>query len=111
MYDARAEATGTGAGGPADAQARLLANATASAQPVIKAWILPTGNAFIKDPAQRFVRPQGDWGGGVAYVQRDFDDRAWRRADLPHDWAITGPFLTTGPGGGPPSQTRSRARR
>ena len=100
LYDARAEVTGTRDGGPADAQAKLLANAPATAQPVIKAWILPTGNAFIKDPARRFVHPKGNWGGDVAYVQRGFDDRAWRQVDLPHDWAIEGPFFTTGPGGG-----------
>jgi beta-galactosidase len=100
LYDVRTEVTKQRDDGPADAQAKELANVKAPAPAVIKAWILPTGNAFIKDPARRFVRPQGNWGGDVAYVQRDFDDRAWQKVNLPHDWAIAGPFLTTGPHGG-----------
>ena len=32
-------------------------------------------------------------------MQTDFDDSAWRRVDLPHDWAIEGPFTTRGGGG------------
>jgi beta-galactosidase len=28
----------------------------------------------------------------VAFAQPDFDDRAWRALDLPHDWGIEGPF-------------------
>ena len=78
-------------------------NATApqptNSNPVLKPWVLPTGNAFIKDPAHRFVRPAGNPGEGVAYTRADFDDSSWQRVDLPHDWAITGPFTTTGGGG------------
>src|SRR5581483_4736829 len=66
---------------------------------VIKAWILPTGNDFIKDAAHRFVRPDGNPGDGVSFVQSEFDDRSWREIDLPHDWAITGPFSASGSGG------------
>lgn len=35
--------------------------------------------------------------------QPNFDDSAWRRLDVPHDWSIEGPFSqtnATGPGGG-----------
>lgn len=28
----------------------------------------------------------------VAFAQPDFDDRAWRQLDLPHDWAVELPF-------------------
>jgi beta-galactosidase len=66
----------------------------------VKAWILPTGNAFIRDAARRFARPPEDRGGEVAYVRPDFNDRSWQRVNLPHDWAIAGPFTTTGPNGG-----------
>jgi beta-galactosidase len=66
---------------------------------VIKPWILPTGNDFIKDPARRFARPEGNPGDGVAYVQPDFDDRSWPQINLPHDWAISGPFIRSGGGG------------
>jgi len=31
-------------------------------------------------------------GDSVSYVQATFDDGAWRHLNLPHDWAIEGPF-------------------
>ncbi len=66
---------------------------------VLKPWILPTGNDFINDPSQRFARPRGNPGDGVAYVQPGFDDSSWQRVNLPHDWAIAGPFTRSGGGG------------
>jgi len=62
-------------------------------QTVLKPWILPTGNDFIKDSAQRHVRPDGNPGGDFPYVQGDFNDSSWESVNLPHDWAIKGPFL------------------
>lgn len=67
--------------------------------PVLKPYILPTGNRFIHDPAKRFVRPQGNPGADVPYVQPEFDDSGWSKVRLPHDWAIDGPFTDTGGGG------------
>ena len=61
---------------------------------VLKPWILPTGNDFIKDPARRHVRPEGNPGQDFPFVQGAFDDSAWEEVQLPHDWAIAGPFLT-----------------
>nr|WP_243663346.1 hypothetical protein [Rhodothermus marinus] len=58
---------------------------------VLKPWILPTGNPFIKDPARRYRRPPGHPGRDFPFVQPDFDDSGWERVDLPHDWAIRGP--------------------
>src|SRR4029077_7434752 len=66
---------------------------------LIKQWILPTGNNFINDAARKFVRPAGNPGDGVAYVQPDFDDSSWQQINLPHDWAIAGPFIRSGGGG------------
>ncbi len=66
---------------------------------VIKPWILPSGNEFISDPRDRFNRPKGNPGESVEYVQPDFDDRQWQSIDLPHDWAISGPFSHAGGGG------------
>lgn len=63
----------------------------------LKPWILPTGNAFIRDARQRHRRPEGHPGAEVSFVRPDFDDSAWRKLDLPHDWAIEGPFLKDGP--------------
>ncbi len=61
-------------------------------QGLLKPWILPTGNDFIKDPAKRYTRPEGNPGGDFPFVQGDFNDRSWERVNLPHDWAIKGPF-------------------
>src|SRR5215813_13544251 len=58
----------------ADGNANFQAATNESANPpkaVIKQWILPTGNDFIKDPSRRFVRPEGKLSDGVAYVQPD----------------------------------------
>ena len=63
-------------------------------RPVLKPWILPSGNDFIKDPGKRHIRPEGDPGSDFPLVQRDFDDSSWKMVDLPHDWAIEGPFIT-----------------
>lgn len=67
---------------------------------VLKPYILPTGNVFIRDPARRYKRPVGDPGSDVSYVSADFNDEHWQSVRLPHDWAIGGPFLKTGPFGG-----------
>ncbi len=80
----------------ADAEPTEAERPAASGQTVLKPWILPTGNDFIKDPEQRHVRPEGNPGGNVSYVQRDFDDSSWQGVNLPHDWAIAGPFDATG---------------
>ena len=59
---------------------------------VLKPWILPTGNDFIKNPANRHVMPEGNPGRNFPFVQPGFDDSSWEVVDLPHDWAIKGPF-------------------
>lgn len=61
---------------------------------ILKPWILPSGNDFISDATKRHIRPAGNPGGDVKYVQKTFDDTAWDAIDLPHDWAINGPFYT-----------------
>ncbi|HEU5069943.1 MAG TPA: hypothetical protein VFV96_05980 [Verrucomicrobiae bacterium] len=60
LYDVRPESRGEGQRErPAEAiaDAEKLAPAT---NRVLKRWILPTGNRFIPDPAQRHVRPEGN---------------------------------------------------
>ena len=59
---------------------------------VLKDWIRPGGNDFIKNPGKRHVRPAGNPGSDVPFVRQDFDDAAWQQIDLPHDWAIVLPF-------------------
>ena len=92
LYDVRPQVTEKTDTKDADAKPEGAAKTAAPAQTVLKPWILPTGNSFIKDPARAFVRPAGNPGGDVSYVQPDFDDSAWQQVNLPHDWAIDGPF-------------------
>lgn len=61
-------------------------------QEVLKPWILPSGNDFIKDPSNKHTRPEGNPGGDFPFVQSNFDDSDWEPVNLPHDWAIAGPF-------------------
>jgi beta-galactosidase len=98
LYDTRPERGNRGAAGERNAPAATNAQATPPAA-VIKPWVLPTGNEFITDAARKFVRPEGNRGDGVPYVQPGFDDSVWQQINLPHDWAIAGPFISTGGGG------------
>ncbi len=99
-YDVRPQGRGRGPrSGEAPAVQQADIAAPGSAQVVLKPWILPTGNDFVKDPVKKAVRPEGNPGEGVAYVQAGFDDSSWKRLDLPHDWGIEGPFSEAGGGG------------
>src|SRR5215469_3669118 len=53
------------------------------------------GRTVPFDKDWRFLR------GDAAGAERpDFDDSAWRKLDVPHDWSIEGPFDQTNPAGG-----------
>lgn len=91
VYDIRSEVDDNQDARPADAEPTEAVDVEATRQ-TLKAWIMPTGNGFIKDPAKQYVRPNGDPGSGFPFVQADFDDSSWEQVDLPHDWAIKGPF-------------------
>ena len=93
IYDVRPEVSGSKDYIVADAKPTEAVGAVAT-QTVLKPWILPTANRFIKDPANRHIRPAGNPGGNFPFVQSNFDDRAWEKVTLPHDWAIKGPFQT-----------------
>jgi beta-galactosidase len=82
---------------PAGRNAAPAESPSTSAE-VVKAWILPAGNNFLKDPSKGAVRPEGNLGDGVAYVAPGFDDSTWKKLDLPHDFAIEGPFSKAGSG-------------
>ena len=61
---------------------------------VLKNWILPSANDFIKDPSKKHIRPKGNPGSDFPFVQADFKDELWEKVTLPHDWAINKPFYT-----------------
>jgi len=91
IYDVRPEVEDDKDDKPADTKPTEAKNLEVT-QMVLKPWILPTGNDFIKDPAKRYVRPEGNPGSDFPFVQSDFDNSLWETVNLPHDWAIKGPF-------------------
>jgi beta-galactosidase len=58
----------------------------------VKSWVLPTGEWLRPNNPQPHLRPAGELGAKIPFVRADFDDSAWRRLDVPHDWGIEGPF-------------------
>lgn len=65
----------------------------------LRPWIVATRADLIAEPAHRPVRPADEPAGSrVTFVQPSFDDSAWAKVELPHDWAITGPFDQDLPG-------------
>jgi len=99
-YDVRPVVQDNEDGKAADARPQQASRVRDDDHAVLRPWILPTANALIADPAHRHARPPGNPGGELPFVQRDYDDSTWPRVDLPHDWAIEGPFLVDGPYGG-----------
>lgn len=91
IYDVRPEIADTNDDKPADSQPTEAIKIEATQQ-VLKAWILPCGNRFIKDASKHYARPEGNPGSDFPFVQHKFDDKHWQQISLPHDWAINGPF-------------------
>lgn len=100
QYDVRPAITQSADGKVADARPDEAEKLQRPADGLLKPWILPSGNAFLADPAQRAIRPSTDPAVSPPLLRADFDDRTWRPVTLPHDWAIEGPFLASGPYGG-----------
>lgn len=92
IYDVRPDLKDNQDGKPADAEP-TEAEKINSKKFVLKPWILPTGNDFIKDSSKHYVRPEGNPGKDFPFVQLNYDDSNWELVNLPHDWAIKGPFL------------------
>ena len=91
IYDVRPNVNEDLDNRPADAKPTEAVKVEATI-PILKSFILPNSNAFIKDANKKYVRPQGDPGNDFPIVQNTFHDDAWKSLDLPHDWAIDGPF-------------------
>ena len=99
-YDVRPELKASADGKAADAMPDAAVKVSQPQGPVLKPWILPTGNAFILDPARRHLRPAQEPKLDVPWLAAGFDDSGWQRVNLPHDWAISQPFIEQGPYGG-----------
>ncbi len=61
----------------------------------VKSWILPAGNRFLKDAGKQSRRPAGNPGNDIDYTAVGYDDSSWQKVDLPHDYAVEGPFSTS----------------
>ncbi|TRX89963.1 hypothetical protein FHL15_009064 [Xylaria flabelliformis] len=78
---------------------RFTTNPDSLSYNTLKNWILPSANNFIS--GTKHERPSGTPpGNDVQYVKADFDDSAWEALNLPHDWAVKGPFNAPGISGG-----------
>lgn len=91
IYDERPKVADRNDNKVADTRATESALA-AESEKALKKWILPSGNDFIRDAAKHHIRPEGNPGGNFAFVQNNFNDKSWEPVNLPHDWAIRGPF-------------------
>ncbi len=91
IYDQRPNVTDRNDDKVADTRPTESTLSTSSAS-VLKKWILPSANDFIKDSARHHQKPAGDPGSDFLYVQNNFNDDTWQSVNLPHDWAINGPF-------------------
>ncbi|KAI1330242.1 beta-galactosidase [Xylariaceae sp. FL0255] len=79
---------------------RFATNPDSLSYTVLKNWIMPSANNFLS--GTKYQRPSGTApGSNVSYIQSTFNDSSWEKVNLPHDWAITGPFNAPGitPGG------------
>jgi beta-galactosidase len=64
-----------------------------SGHEVLKQWILPSANPFIRDIQKHYAQPEDTPGKDFPFVQNDFNDAAWQKVNLPHDWAIQSSFM------------------
>ncbi|KIM94790.1 glycoside hydrolase family 2 protein [Oidiodendron maius Zn] len=79
---------------------RFTSNPDSLSYDTLKSWMLPLANDFIVNGG-KYPTPSGTPpGNNVPYVQASFDDNSWQSVDLPHDWAIAGPFNAPGISGG-----------
>ncbi|PKQ43974.1 beta-galactosidase GalB [Confluentibacter flavum] len=91
FYDVRPEVVNANDAKEADTPATEAEKLEASKK-ALKPYILPAANPFIKDTINHHVRPEGHPGSDFPFVQATFDDSSWENVNLPHDWAIKGPF-------------------
>jgi beta-galactosidase len=91
IYDVRPQLEDDEDGKDADAKPTEAEEITGEAK-VLKPWILPTGNKFLKDGKDEYSRPVDEPFPEFPFIQPDFEDKDWESVNLPHDWAIEGPF-------------------
>jgi beta-galactosidase len=78
--------------------ALLCGAAHAADLPVRERLSFDAGWRFAKGDPAGSAAPGADPAAAVPAAQPGFDDAAWRKLDLPHDWGIEGPFKQEYPG-------------
>jgi beta-galactosidase len=79
---------------------RFVSNPDSLSYNTLKPWILPSGNDFIKGSGSKKTRPTGPQpGANLNFTQASFDDAKWETVNIPHEWAIRGPFNAPGVSG------------
>lgn len=93
IYDVRPQIESDEDGKAADAKPTEALDVESDAF-VLKPWILPTANPFIAQASKQYQRPAGEPSLAIdfPFIQTDFDDSQWESVQVPHDWAIKGPF-------------------
>src|SRR5215204_1697013 len=70
----------------------------------IIALVIINANGKTSENVRATTPFDADWrflkGGAENAQNADFDDSAWRRLNVPHDWSIEGPFDAQNPTGG-----------
>ncbi|CAK7218892.1 hypothetical protein SCUCBS95973_003637 [Sporothrix curviconia] len=67
----------------------------------LKPWMLASSSKFTPSKAQPAAIPATTPAAiNAKYAQATFDDSAWDAVNVPHDWAIKGPFNAPSVGGG-----------
>jgi beta-galactosidase len=60
--------------------------------PAVKDAVIASASTNVLSEAQQQL------GSAVTFTRPEFDEKGWRRLDLPHDWGIEGPFDINLPG-------------
>ncbi|KAK4160367.1 glycoside hydrolase superfamily [Cladorrhinum sp. PSN259] len=70
---------------------RFTSNPDSLSYAQLKPFLLPTASNFVSNPSQRASRPSSKPPNST-YAEAGFNDASWPLVNLPHDWAISGPF-------------------
>ncbi|ERS96996.1 hypothetical protein HMPREF1624_06323 [Sporothrix schenckii ATCC 58251] len=80
---------------------RFTSNPDSLSYATLKPWMLASSTKFTPSKAQPPVVPSTTPAAiNAKYAQAGFDDSAWEAVNVPHDWAIKGPFGAPGVSGG-----------
>ncbi|CAK7206755.1 hypothetical protein SEUCBS139899_009561 [Sporothrix eucalyptigena] len=80
---------------------RFTASPDSLSYDTLKPWMLASSSKFTPSKSQPAALPTDTPAAiNAKYAQATFDDSGWEAVNVPHDWAIKGPFGAPGVGGG-----------